>query len=272
MEMILQPQKKSGFIKRNYIYIAIISIICMFGLDNKAALIISMGVFIVATFFSSNQDRLCWSLFLVPNIRIYDNLGYTSFVNILLCVPFFFYISKKLVVKRTHLIVTPLIMASLLFIMEYIHIESLSVPIYQLYGWLLSFLWCHYVTLDETVSINKTDVVYALSLGIICSAVIYLVNNPWFTSDIINEIASGNRFEAYASDPNYYSLYICLSLAGLVVKRNLKLFDFILMLVLICIGFMTASKMCFLLMSINLFYLIAGTNISINIYIYETSL
>ena len=267
MEVVLQPQKKGGFIKRNFIFIAIISIICMFGLKSRTALITSIAIFIAAVFFSSNEDRFCWSLFLIPNIRIYDSLGSTSLVNILICVPFFFYITRKFLRKQSHLNATPLVMAFLLFMMEYMHIMSSNESANSLYGWILGFMWCCYATFDKEVNINRTDIAYALAFGVICSAIIYFVNNPWFASDIINKIKVGHRFEAYANDPNYYSLYICLSLAGIVIKRNLKLFDYMLMLILMGIGLMTASKMCFLLMAVSLFYLIVGTNDTMNKYI-----
>lgn len=254
MENIM-VHKNDSFIKKNYLYIAIIvGLICIFGLENKAALIVSIGIIVIAMFFSSNENRFCWSLLLVPNIRIYDKLGSMALVNILLCVPFLFYFIKKMTSYKVNNI--PIVIGAFMFMIEYWHIISSNESVASLCGWVLAFLWCCYVTLDENVQFNRSDVVYALSFGIIISATIYLVNNPWFTSDIINRVVTGNRFEAYADDPNYYSLYICIALSGIVIKHNLKIYDYILMFILICIGFMTASKMCFLLMSLNILYLL----------------
>ena len=267
MDVVLQSQKKSGFIGRNFIFIVIINIICMFGLKSRTALIMSIVIFMVAVFFSSNEDRFCWSLFLIPNIRIYDSLGSTSIVNILLCAPLLFYILRKLMATQSHLSYTPFMMAFIPFMIEFVHILSYNESVYPLYGWILGFIWCCYITLDESISVDKSDIIYALSSGIISSAIIYLINNPWYTSDVINKIMVGYRFEAYANDPNYYSLYICISLAGIIIKQNIKVIDYILLVTLMCIGFMTASKMCFLLMAITVFYLIIGTNDNINKYI-----
>ena len=267
MESSLQTTTKPGFLKKNYIFIMIMGIICMFGLNSKIALIGSIFVYVAAICLSSNEDRFCWSLFMIPNIRIYDSLGSTSLVNILICLPFFFYLARELTIKRSFLSGAPILMAFFLFMIEFVHSLSSGNPVLPLFGWVLGFAWCCYATLDEKMRFDKSDAIHALAAGIIFSALIYFVNNPWFTSDVINKIMAGYRFEAYANDPNYFSLYICLVLAGTVIKQHLKASDYILIIVLIIFGLMTASKMCFLLMAVSIFYLIIGTNDTINKYI-----
>ena len=53
---------------------------------------------------------------------------------------------------------------------------------------------------------------------------------------------------------------MCISLASLVVKDKITRFDYILIGALVCLCFMTASKMCLGLMIINLVYLIVFTS------------
>jgi len=231
----------------------------MYGLE-KNSLIVGLALLVVAMFFSSNEDRFCWSLFLIPNIRLFDELGLGFIVNILICLPFVFYFLKKILWRSSNFSGIPIMLAILLFMMECIHIPGTRNTFAPLIGWTLGFVWCCYVTLDDEINVNKSDIIYALSLGIIVSAVVYFVNNSWFAEDIINKIRIGHRFQAYASDPNYYSLYICLSLAAFTIKEKIKLFDYILMIILAGFGLMTASKMCILLMSVILIYLLVGAS------------
>lgn len=251
---------EGGFLSKNIWYMLIAGMFCIVGMQNKAMLFAAIGVFVIAIAVSSMEHKFCWSLFLVSNIRIFDSLGTTSIVNFLLVLPLAFYFGKNLIKGKFSLMVFPLVSAFFLLAMEILHEIAAEEPVFPLIAWVLAFVWCAFATLDEDINVNKDDAAYALGLGAVFSAVIYLINNPWFTGDIINKIFEGYRFKAYGSDPNYYSLYVCVTLACLVIKSKLKILDYILIAALVCIGFFTASKMCLILMVVNLIFLLVSTN------------
>ncbi len=250
--------QKTGFIEKNILYIFLFALCCIIGMKNNLALVIGIAILVTAMALSSPEHRFCWSLFLIPNIRILDSLGTTSIVNFLMVLPLFFYVAARLPKKK--LMGFPVICGLFLYAIEEIHLIANIGSSGPLIAWVLAFMLCCFVTLDEEISISKNDATYGLIAGIIFSAIVYLVNNPSFTSDIINNIFSGYRFTAYGDDPNYYSLYMCISLASLVVKDKITRFDYILIGALVCLCFMTASKMCLGLMIINLVYLIVFTS------------
>ena len=65
---------------------------------------------------------------------------------------------------------------------------------------------------------------------------------------LIPKIMSGARFQAYAHDPNYYSIYICVSLCILLQGKKHNISHYLLVILLMVIELLTASKMGLLLM------------------------
>ena len=88
------------------------------------------------------------------------------------------------------------------------------------------------------------DECYAfLAYGSITSALVFFIVNPAW----VNRVFTGYyRLDAYGNDPNYYGSYILVALAGVFYKsskRTIKIPDYIVITLLVMLGFMTASKM-----------------------------
>ncbi len=260
--------KAKGFIKKNIVYIILAGILCTIGMTNSGFLIAGIVIFLVAIIFSSDEHRFCWSLFLVSNIRIFDSLGITFLVNILMVLPLLFYLIKKINESAQTMYLFPILGGIVLFLMASSYAVYFQEEVMPLIMWAMAFVWCSVVTVDKDINVDKNDAIYALASGVIFSAIVYVLTEPDYIFNIISYMNTGFRFMAFGSDPNYYSLYLCIAIASIVVKPKIKLADYILIAVLICIGFVTESKMGMVLMALCLLYLVAFTaNKSINKYI-----
>lgn len=253
-EFVLLQQSKS-FFGKNIVYIVVLCFLCKLGINNKTALTLAIVDIVIAMTFSSIEHKFCWSLFLVPNIRLFDCMGTESIVNVLFVIPLVFYvfrINKKMTIF-------PMMGALSLFLLEILHRLSAGAVFWDLIGWILAFLWCAYATLDENIHVDKNDATYALVAGIIFSGVIFLINNPNMANGLVLKVLAGHRFEAYANDPNYFSTYICLAFSALVIKKRVRIIDYFLMLILLLFALLTTSKMCIILIIVDIIYFVAGT-------------
>lgn len=260
--------KAKGFIKKNIIYIILAGLLCTIGLTNSAFLIAGLAVFFIAITFSSDEHRFCWSLFLVSNIRIFDDLGITFLVNILMVLPLLFYLIKKISKPTQTMYLFPILGGIVLFLMASSYAVFFQEEVAPLIMWAMAFVWCSVVTVDKDINVDKNDTIYALASGVMFSAVVYILTEPDYMLNIISYMNTGFRFVAFGSDPNYYSLYLCIAIASIVIKSKLKISDFCIIAVLVFIGFVTESKMGMVLMVLCLIYLVAFTaRNSINKYI-----
>lgn len=119
--------------------------------------------------------------------------------------------------------------------------------------WLLSYVLCASTLIDKKMTISKRTICNNLIIGINFSAIAFLICNKDYAQNLVAKIIDGSRFKAYADDPNFYSLYICLSMAILLSCRNKSKVDLIMLGTLLIIGVLTASKMCILLMLFVIF-------------------
>lgn len=249
--------KKQGFVAKNLIFIILISFLSVAGGSNKGFLYATVVTIVLAIFSSSDEHRFCWALFLVPNIRLFDDIGTTSVVNVLFILPLIFYFFKG----KSNLKSFPIIGAILLFMMEILHTFINDDSVFKLIGWVLAFVCCVYATLDERINIDKDDAAYALVLGVFFSGIVYLFNNPNMAIGLLANVLKGHRFTGYASDPNAFSTYICLAFSALLIKNKIKISDYFMMLFLILFGLLTTSKMCIILIVINVsFFVIVSLN------------
>lgn len=260
---MIRRKQTNTFVKKNIVFILLAAFFCILGSYGKYFYAAAFLVFFTAIAISPIEHKFCWSLFLVPNIRILDGLGPEMLVNMLMVLPLAFYFALKLMKREFNIMGFPLFGAFLLFMMETLHMSSISSESISVLAWALTFAWCGYATLDKDIKLKRRDIIYSFALGIIFSALLYIINNPDYTANIIDNIFEGERFAGYGDDPNYYSLYICITLASIVAKSKIRLLDYIIIVALICIGFLTASKMCLILIIVNLLYLVLGTNTSI---------
>lgn len=251
--------KTESFIKKNIVFIILAGLFCTIGMSSTAFLIAGVAVILVAIMRSSTEHRFCWSLFLVSNIRIFDNLGITFIPNILMVLPLVFYLVWKINKPAQSVQLLPILGGIVLFLMASSYAVYYQEEVMPLIMWALSFVWCCFVVIDKEINVDKDDAIYALVAGVIFSAAVFVLTEPDYIKNIMSYMNTGFRFIAFANDPNYYSLYFCISLAALVIKPEIKVCDYILMIVLVCIGFLTESKMCMLLMALCLLYLIIFT-------------
>ncbi len=251
----METKRDITFFKNNMLIILLLGVICVLGMQYSFALIIGIAIIVMMMFFSTIEEAFCWSLFLVPNIRIFDNLGTTMIVNMLFVVPLI-----KYFILYKHISSKVIVMSIFLFVFEFIHTEMDLETSASTIAWVISFILCYCITVDERIHLRRTDATSALVSGILFSTIIYLLSNSWFVENMAKNIFAGYRFEAYGSDPNYFSLYLCLCMASIVGKEKPDKSDYTLLLILIAIGFMTASKMCLLLMIFNIIYLVFFTS------------
>ncbi len=226
----------------------IIFVLVVLGHRSSSAFLIAAAVFIAIAILKSNvSDAFYWSLVLIPNIRMLDGIGTTFIVNALMALPLIVYFLRR-GIKRIYAVA--LFGSIALCLMEFLHDLVLCDMgnLVSIAAWSLNILLCILVTVDNGVTISKNDVFSAFSTGIILSAAMYLGSGLETVSHIMSTLTSGARFTAFADDPNYYSLYICLTIACILNVTGKNLYKFCVMILLVGIGLLTASKMCIILM------------------------
>lgn len=241
------------FLQRQWFSIAIIYALVVVGnRQTSAAVLWLAAVFILFCILRSDTaDAFYWAVFLIPNIRMLDGTGISFVVNILMAFPVVTYFVKNGLLRVPMI---ALLGGFALFAMEATHDAVLCEfeNIETLMGWIINVFLCIAVTVDCRVKVSKDDVFSALSTGIIMSALMYFSSGITSVSHIIKTINYGTRFTAFADDPNYYSLYICLAIACVLNVTCSDLYRFCTTILMIGIGLLTASKMCMLLMLFEL--------------------
>lgn len=216
-------------------------------MSNQIMSLIAMLYVLYNMIKGDTELNFYYGLFLIPNIRIFDSLGVTFLVNILLAFPLIKYVLKYKFRINAFALFSTLAM----LIIECIHIVILGnfENLFSVISCFMSMLYCLSITTNCTIDINIEKMWKYFVAGIFVSSFVYLVTNPWFTSNIIENVIVGYRFAAFASDPNYFSLYICLALAFIFTKRRYTLVDYVVLMVLVVLGLLTTSKMCLLMMA-----------------------
>lgn len=244
----------------NIIYICFILSLVLGNSINNLFLYIS-PIFAAVILLTCDTERgFYFSIFLIPNIRILDGLGVSFIVNLILAIP----LIKYCLDKKGLLNVFALFSAICLFFIEFLHIAVLgnysNLP--STLSNLLGMFFCMSISLDTSVNLELETTWFYLSGGVIFSALAYMISHISYLQNIVQQVVNNNRFEGYASDPNYYSLYISLSIAILFVFNRFKFKHYLILFALIIIGLLTASKMFLLLIIFILF-----TGLSYNILI-----
>lgn len=238
------------FIQRECFSLAIIFFLVVLGnrISSVSVLILAAAVISFCILRSDVPNAFCWALFLVPNIRMLDRTGISFIVNAMMALPLVVYFFRTGLKKIS---AVALLGSFALGIMELLHDAVLFDfgNAITIIGWSLNLFLCILVTTDSRVNISRNDIFSALSTGIIMSALMYLSVGTTSVMRILETLNSGARFSAFADDPNYYSLYICLTIACILNVTGKNVYKFCVMILLVGIGFLTASKMCMLLMA-----------------------
>lgn len=237
------------FLQREWISLAIVFCLVVLGNRTSSTALLALGALFISFCIlkSDVSNAFCWALFLVPNIRMLDGIGITFVVNVMMALPLIVYFFRM---GFRRLSAVALLGSLTLCILELFHDAALSNlgNVVTIIGWSLNMFLAILVTLDSRVEISKNDIFSALSTGIIMSAVMYLSTGIISFSRFLQNINRGARFSAYADDPNYYSLYICLTIACILNVTCTNIYKLGTMFLLVGIGLLTASKMCILLM------------------------
>lgn len=222
---------------------------------------IAIGLF--GMLVGDDTHRVGFCLMLVPNIRIFDALGFTYAVNVMMIMPL---IAKIIMDRKVN--ATALAHTLILMMLELVHI------IYQQnFQYLLSnmaaLIMLYYVEtilLDRNTKINFPEITRKFAFGCIFSAALYFIINSRLIDMRI--YLQGYRYTGYASEPNYYSLYICLTIAMIFIIRQHKVRDYVYIGLLLFIELFTLSKMALVTLLIIVLY-IAGKTV-LNGFSYRT--
>lgn len=210
---------------------------------------------IAGMYFADDSYRTGFSLMLIPNIRMFDGLGNTFFVNIILFAPLVFKIIRERRIPTIAMLHTLLLAA-----MELVHIIAR-----QNYEFLIpnmvtifTLLYVETILIDKNTTIDFASVTRKFAVGSIYSAVVSFVIHSLNGHDMsIYFKGYGYRFTGYAADPNYFSVYMCLALAMLFIIRAHKKRDIVYIFALIAIELFTLSKMALAIMLLIVLY-VAG--------------
>lgn len=198
--------------------------------------------------------RISFCLMLVPNIRMFDGLRITYIVNVLLALPLFAKILTDRKINSTALAHTlaliSLELAHILYMQNYHYLLPNMAAIIMLY-------YVETVMLDRNADIRFNEIVRKFAFGTCYSAITYFIIHSRVTDMSI--YLNGSRFSGYASDPNYFSLYICLAVTLIFVIKTHKVCDYIFLPILIATLLVTVSKMALLTLLVILLFFAART-------------
>lgn len=231
-------------------------ILCsIFSICIVMAKVIAPLFYIVAVLFSifcllfkSKEIGIYFSIFLIPNITIFDDLDITFTVNLLLAISFI----RIFFIKNIRINETLLLGWLALTIWELFHILVLG-NVEDIFSEISTFLGLFTVMIVSTNSLYKLDkamVAYSLAFGVIASAFINFIIDPYYLLNLISDISNSKRFMGFASDPNYFALYICLALALIVSFEKFDIKEYFLLICLVFIALLTRSKMCYFLLAL----------------------
>lgn len=215
---------------------------------HTAFLLVGIVLCLCLMWFSSVEENFYITLFLIPNIRILDPIGPSFLVNLLMAVPLVLYYFKN---PKRKIYPIALIAVLVFAVYEYSHSMMLGYidGLISTVSCFLGMYYCVTVSLDDDAKITTRESAVYIMAGVLSSALAYMMVHLEFTANIISEVVDGNRFHAYAGDPNYYSLYICVALAMFFTLNTYKLYDFVFMLLTVAVGLLTASKTCLVIMA-----------------------
>lgn len=248
--------------KKYNIYLRFVIIFFLFFMTNVFSSLFGYVAMIFVILFGIKGDSgeaLSWILFLLPNIRILDVLGFTYGVNILIVI-----ISLKILFVGTneegtryinYFFRKKYILGSfIVFLLEFLHIfvDYNGFMRYLFNGTNIAFnLFVCFKILNFNLKLNDyRKMSYALIVGIFNSVIIFILANK----SVIEAIkVSQYRFGAFGTDPNYLSVYVVMGMASLLTVSfysKITFKEIILIFLLSIIELLTISKMGILSMMI----------------------
>ena len=223
-------------------------LIILFAIGNiasAAANILALIIIYTYILFTSKELALYLVFFLIPNIRIVDNVGFTSFINIA-----FLLVGIKWIIKYIHTINKYGFFAVIIaFIFSIIHMGVSSNPISYIISTInivVDILVMISIMGNSESNLDIDKIIRYLTIGVITSMVVYVFANNISAESVL---FSNYRLKGYGDDPNYYSIYTLISISYLLFKiknGEKNILDIILAFTLVFVGLLTSSKMFFL--------------------------
>lgn len=228
-------------------FILALSII-LFAIGNivsAAANILALILIYVYILFTSKEFALYLVFFLIPNIRIVDNVGFTSFINIAFLLVGIKWITKSIYKNNKY----GLFAAIIAFVFSISHIGAAGNTLLYLVNTInivVDIFVMVSIFSNKKTNLDTEKIIRYLTIGVITSMLVYVLANNVSVESVF---FSNYRLEGYGDDPNYYSIYTLISISYLLLKiKNGKknILDIILVFTLVFIGLLTSSKMFFL--------------------------
>lgn len=202
-------------------------------------------------FLKCNYDEAFYfTFFLIPFIRAFDSLGFSSFINLLFLIPIIRYTIEKKFTNNSFVDFFVLATYEVFHMICYSEFKSLVINIITIMG----LYYGKSITTNCSSSINKEKVAFNLSSGVLLSCICFLLCNKDFIYNWSSNLGSEIwRFKAFSGDPNALSLYSLLAISIIISLGNVDKKSLLTIVALSIIVVMTFSKMGIIVLFINLF-------------------
>lgn len=239
------------FNKRSYLIIYELLYVFFAFLGNRFSrtfLFLSIGIAIWTIIRSEKEDIFYFSMFIIPAVRIFDSIGVTYVVNLLLVLVIIVFLIKVRKIKSTLLFVVLLIIYEAFHMFCYSDFLTLVENIASIFGIFLGFT----VSSDNNLKISTEKTASNIMRGVVLSSLCYLLLNPSFLNNWYNNLGSEIwRFSSFSGDPNALAVYALLAVALYISSKTISE-KYIPILVLSLIVIMTFSKMGIILLLANI--------------------
>lgn len=232
-------------IKGNHDWVYVLFFL-LFLLSNRVSSVFAIPlllIILIKIFVSSNEDNYYLILFLIPNVRILDCTGNIHLINIVMAITAIIYIIRR----RNNITRDTLLALLALMVIEFSHAflySNIGDTLFIDINLWVDYLVCLMFITDEDIEIDFNKSINFLTAGALMSAAVIFLSDTDVMNSLIN--VSYYRFSAYGNDPNYYSVYLILSIAGAfwkIQKTGKVIRNIIPILALSFLGFLTSSKM-----------------------------
>ena len=206
--------------------------------------LLSIVLFVIAIILNDNLNNYGIVLLLAPCLRIYDNLGFMSVVNILMLIPIVIEVIRSKKMTR-HVFITTFILCSMELFHIFLNGEINSV--FSNLACIIPYYFCA-TLIGRHDNSDANILAHYLAYGVIISSISYILYNKYTLSILIHRAAGGHRFAAFANDPNYFSMYILLAFSIIIFSKSMKKTDYFILIALVLFSLLTLSKMCLILL------------------------
>ena len=199
-----------------------------------------------------NNYRVGFTFLLISNIRLFDGLRVSFLVNLLMVMPL---VANFLETRRINF--TAMIHFLILALWETAH--TLAMGKVSFFAANMSAILGVYFTecalTNRNIKLDFADLARKLSFGTIFSSVTMMARFARVGG--MQNYFNTYRLTGYGGDANYYSLYLCLGVAMLlIIPGNHKKRDYVYLFTMIGLILMTFSKMSLVILLLLLVYFI----------------